>query len=248
MSQLKWLPVILITALITVPVQAEPVRTFFSLENQLPRWEQYEVGLTFNTFDQERGAQDTTFSETSVYARYGLLDDLAVVLEVPFLQIDPTPGNEESGLGDVELGFQLRAYEDIFGYPYFIPYVHVSFPTGDEDKNLGKGDVAITGGISYGSRINDLIDWVIDVSYEVNSDDDNILMVGHSYIWNVSDEFAILTEAAFVQSESDFVEDEYLIGGGINYNWTPELEMGLLVSVGSEDTESELDLRVSYSF
>jgi len=248
MSQLKWLPVILITVLIASPLKAEPIRTFFSVENQFPRWEQLEVGLEFNNIEQEVGFQDITYRETSLYARYGLLDNFAVLLDIPVAQSDVSPGDSETGIGDVGLGFQLRTYEDIFGYPYFIPYVTVTFPTGDEDKNLGQGDVALIGGISFGSTINDWIDWVIDLGYRVNSDEDNQVLIGHSYVWNVSDEFAILTEVAYRQEIEDMLDNEFLFGAGINYNWTPNVEMGLLASTGSESTESELNLRVSYSF
>lgn len=251
MSQMKWLPVILITTLLVSPTQAEPNRTFYSLENQLPRWEQLELGTNFETYERAIGPQEITYSEVSVYARYGLLDNLAVTFEVPAVNIDADPGETETGLGDVELGFQLRAYEDIFGYPYVVPYVNISFPTGDEDKGLGDGEVNFVGGISYGSRINDWIDWVLDVSYNVNSDEENQLRVGHSYVWNLSDDFAILTEVAYREVQQLTFggdDDEYLLAGGFNYNWTRDLEMGVSVAVGSGQTDVEVKARLSYSF
>jgi hypothetical protein len=248
MSHLKWLPVILLTALLTQTVQAEPSRTFYSLENQFPRWEQLEVGMDVSATEREVGFQDISYREVAVYARYGVFDNLAVALDLPFAQVDPDLSDTESGLGDMELRLQLRAYEDIFGYPFFIPYVNFSFPTGDEDKGLGDGDVAFTGGFSFGSKINDWIDWVIDLSYKVNSEDDNQFIVGHSYVWNISDDFALLTEVAFRQSELESLDDEVILAGGFNYNWNQNFEMGISVGVGSEDTSAEVKARISYSF
>lgn len=249
MSQMKWPPLILLTALLTPMVQAEPSRPFYSLENQLPRWEQLEVGVGYSLNESDFGNTKVDTSVASVYARYGLLDNLAMVASVPFVQFDPSGSDSESGLGDVELGFQLRAYEDIFGYPYFIPYINVSFPTGDEDKGLGSGDASFTGGISYGSKINNWIDWVLDVGYTVNSDIDNQIRVGHSYIWNVSEDFALITEVRYEQAAFDFLDDDVLLSGGFSYNWTPELQMAVSVAAGAQGaTDVEGYARLSYSF
>ena len=249
MSQMKWLPVIMITALVGLTANAEPSRTFYSLENQFPRWEQLEVGLTAEVSEQSIGRSDVDVTETSVYARYGLLDDLAVFVDIPILEVDPDFGDSETGLGDIELGFQLRAYEDIFEYPYFLPYVTMSLPTGDEDDGLGAGDPVYRGGISYGSTIHDWIDWVLDVSYQINPDDNNQLIVGHSYVWNLSDSFAILTEFLYREAELDLLDDDFLISGGFNYNWTRDLEMAVSVAGGLEGpTDLEGKARISYSF
>jgi hypothetical protein len=248
MSQLKWLPAILTTLLLVSTAQAEPIRTFYSIENQFPRWEQWEVGFDFTNTEREVGFSETTYREASIYARYGILDDFAVALSLPFAQFDPDMGSSESGPGDVELGFQLRTYEDIFGYPYFIPYLNISFPTGDDDKGLGAGDVALTGGMAFGSKIHDWIDWSLDLSYKINAEDDNQFVVGHSYVWNVSEEFGILTEVAFRQAENDLEDDEFIFAGGFNYNWSRDFEMGISVAFGSDNTDAEVNARVSYSF
>jgi hypothetical protein len=249
MSKMKWMPLPLLTVLIATIGTAEPVRTFYSLENQLPRWEQLEVGVDFEASELEVGPFDIDYMETSIYARYGLLDDLAVQIDIPFAQFDPGIGDSESGIGDVELEFQLRAYEDIFGYPYFIPYVNVALPTGDDDKGLGTGDTVVTGGIAYGSTIHDWIDWVLDVSYQINSDEDNQIKVGHSYVWNVSEEFAILTELYYEQASIDELDDDFIIAGGFSYNWSLNLEMALSVGAGVEGpTDVKGNARIAYSF
>lgn len=249
MSKHKWLPVTMMTALIATIVGAESNRTFYSLENRLPRWEQLEVGVEYHGSTLETGPFDVDTSEATVYGRYGLLDDLAVRVDLPYVQNDPDFGDSESGIGDMDLQFQLRTYEDIFGYPYFIPYVTVTLPTGDEDKGLGAGDATVTVGISYGSTINDWIDWVLDVSYRINSDLENQIIVGHSYVWNVSDDFGLLTEFYFEQAELDVLDDTAIVSAGFSYEWTQSLDIGLSFGYGVEGpTEAEGQFRVAYNF
>jgi hypothetical protein len=228
---------------------ADSQRPLFTYENAFPRWEQLEVGATVNYVETK-----TTFAEDSTtlmgpYVRYGLLENLAMRVDVPFASTDPEFGDSESGLGDVVVGFQLRAYEDIFGYPYFIPHVKASIPTGDEDKGLGEGDPVYTAGMSYGDKIYDFLSWVLDASYRINPDIDNQILLSTSILWHVSPDFTLLGEVRYEDSADNSDESLVLAVGGMSYNWTESLQMG--VHVGGAIT-GEVDMvsgfRLSYSF
>ena len=249
MSQSKWLPTILLSALMTSVVFADANRTFFTQENQFPRWEQLEVGVDFNRTETDNDFIETETSSTSLYLRYGLLDDLAVQANIPFNTYDADGSDSEAGLGDVSVELQLRAYEDIFGYPYFIPYFQIYFPTGSESKNLGSGDVTLQGGLAFGSKINDWISWSFDFGYRSNNDEDNQVIVGHSYVWEISEQFGLLTEVLYEQAVDSSSDDNVLLGGGFTYDWTPDLQMDIFVAGGMEGTtDVEANARVSYSF
>ena len=126
----------------------------------------------------------------------------------------------------------------------------VSFATGDEDLGLGAGEVTFKAGAAFGSKINDWISWSFDVGFKSNPDElDNQLIVGHSYVWEISEQFGLLTEVLYEQSAIPSLDDSILIGGGFTYDWTPDLQMDLFIAGGADGAKDvEANARVSYSF
>ena len=233
MSQLKRLMPLIFTGMFLSTVNAEPQRTNFTVENKFPLWEQFEMGAGYTGIgmdDDSFIAQDR--GRAYGYVRYGILDNLAVQLDIPYENVDLPAGGSESGLGDLDVEFQLRTYEDIFGYPYFIPHVSFTIPTGDEDKGLGVDGVAVKFGLSYGSTINDWIDWVLDASYVVIPDQNDQIELANSYVWNISDVFGLVTEVFYSDSIEDSDDSEVIITGGITYEWTESIQMDLSVGGG----------------
>lgn len=85
-------------------------------------------------------------SEVQAKVIYGIVDNLELELEVPYLWVkekeDGAETFNESGMGDVGLELKWRFYnEDDLS---FALKPAVAFPTGDSDKELG------TGNVSYG--------------------------------------------------------------------------------------------------
>lgn len=248
MISLKWMTTLLALGM-TLSVTAETQRTVFTVENQFPRWEQIEVGAVYNFRERATGFTSADIYEISPYIRYGFREHIALQLNVPYVEVDPTFGPSNSGIGDVSLTIQLRAYEDIFGYPYFIPHLTVTFPTGDEDKGLGAGDATVKAGISYGDKIYNHLSYVIDGSYRIRPDNDNQFIFSLSVLWHVSPQLDFILEARY-QDEGDFDEgDVFLFLGGMIYDWTENLQMGVHAGTGSSgDTDAIAQIRFSYTF
>jgi hypothetical protein len=249
MSHFKRLLLFVFSGFLLTSVYAESQRTLFSLENQFPRWEQFEVGAYY----QGSAANDDTFypdtSTSALFIRYGILDNLAVKLELPYVGYDFPTGANESGIGDMTVEFQLKPYEDIFGYPYFIPHVSFSLPTGDENKGLGVDGTTVILGIAYGSTINDWIDWVIDLSYKINPDFDDQMILANSYIWNLSEEFSLVTEVMYEEAILDGTDSKVLVTAGFSYDWTDSLQFDVNVGGGLTGPEDVIgQARFSYSF
>lgn len=191
------LGVVLVAAAVTA--QAEPIRTLLTRENQLPEKGQTELGLLANT--QQYEAQNN-FVE-SPYVRYGLFGNLAAYVAVPFHQtrVKQGFGDSQNGIGDATLGVDLLAYEDIFRFPYLLPHVEVAFPTGDEDKGFGAGDVSIRGGVTVGTKTWECVNWAVDVTGQhLTSNDPTLkadtIVVSGSLVWDLDEQFSLVTEVS----------------------------------------------------
>jgi len=249
MSHTKFLLALLPIGLFVSSARAESIRPLFSLENAFPRWEQFEVGVSYQAIERENGFIQDDRQTYSAYVRYGILDNFAVKLEVPYVNLDASPAGSESGIGDLAVEFQLRTWEDIFGYPYFIPYLRATIPTGDEDKGLGSEDSVVTAGLAYGDNISDELQWVLDFGYRVNPDEDNQFILANSYIYNVSDEFALLVEILYEEEIESDEESLVVLSGGFSYYWTQHLRMGAHLGGGiTGDVDIWSQFSLNYSF
>lgn len=249
MSHVKRLLPVLLSGIFLTTLYADSQRTLFSVENQFPRWEQFEVGAYYQGSQADNETFYPDVAVSGVFLRYGILDNLAVLLDIPYVGFDYPNGSEESGLGDMTLEFQLRTYEDIFGYPYFIPHVSFSLPTGDEDKGLGADGTTVVVGISYGSTINDWIDWVLDFSYRINPDYEDQMLLANSYIWNLSDDFALVTELLYEEAVVDGDDSTVLVAAGFSYDWTDSLQLDVHVGGGMTGPDDVIgQAKLSYTF
>lgn len=232
------IPVVCVCATLA---NAEPQRTALTTENKFPELGKVEVGYDFTNHEFDDGK--VRVHEGVV--RYGLVENLTARLHVPAVSADPDFGSKEQGIGDIQLGLDLRAYEDIFGYPYVIPHLDVSFSTGDEDKGLGTGENMFMFGVAIGTKTHDQYHWVLDVSYAANydakgGDEDDVFMVGLSWIWDVSERFSVSIEG-LVQDFQDTDNEPYLIGGGFAYKWTPNFQTRFFMG-GWQEQETGEDL------
>lgn len=216
-------------------VNTSPMRTTLTRENKFPDTGQAEVGGFFE--HEEVGDLDR--NSFGIYARAGLSEFVTVGAKVPFVDSD-LDGDSNSGIGDVELSLDLLAYQDIFQYPFVIPHIDVTLPTGDEDEGLGSGETITTIGLSIGTKVYDALTYVIDFAYafdggNVNADDDNIFMISGSLVWDISDRLAVLAEGR-VYEENKYDNTPYKAKGGMIYRFTRDVQLGVYGGVSSDET------------
>jgi hypothetical protein len=72
---------------------------------------------------------------------FGITDWLTGEVEVPFLAVDPDPGDRESGLGDVVLELKGAVSPDLVPFPLALG-LRATLTTGDEDRGLGGNNSA----------------------------------------------------------------------------------------------------------
>lgn len=228
----------------------EAQRALLTHENKYPELHQLELGYEF----RQREFEDFQFRTHSAQARFGVWENLTAILDVPWAQRDNDFGDDESGIGDVEFGLDLVAYQDIFGYPYVIPHVAASFSTGDEDEGLGTGETMYLFGVSIGTVVYEVLHYVLDVSFAQNydakaSEEDDALLVSLSLLWDLSDRFNVAAEGRVVDLQ-DTDDESYLIGGGFTYEWTENFQTGFFYGgwQESDDEDRVLSVRANYTF
>jgi len=220
-------------------VNTGPMRTTLSRENKYPEVGQFELGGFYENAEKDELEQDIY----GVYGRVGLWEFVTAEAVVPVVDAE-FEDESNNGIGDVVLKLDLLAFQDIFRYPFFIPHIDVSLPTGDEDDGLGTGETGVTIGMSIGTKVYDMLTYVIDIAYAMNNgddtsfDDDDIFYVSGSLVWDVSDRFALLTEGR-IYEENSYENYPYIIKGGAAYRVTPDVQIAGYGGVVQNDIETD---------
>lgn len=239
----------------------EAQRTALTVENRFPELGKLEVGGVFEAREfSDNGDHLTTVGP---YLRYGLINNLSVYGSVPYAQSDREWLDDGQGLGDVKLGFQLLAYEDVFEYPWVVPHAEVAFGTGDEDKGLGYGEDVYTLGISVGTKMYETVSFIADVSYAINGGYESGLVpdstlgahetidaviIGGSIVWDVSERFAVLAEGKLVQDNNTAEEQQpRYAAAGMVYRFTERFQLGGQVG-GWTDADGQTDIIVKGAY
>ncbi len=253
MSKLSLLAMTTVVACATI-ASAEPNRSYFTRENKFPELGQFELGATVDSKEFDAGK----IGEAAAYGRYGLIENLTANVRVPYRDIDPDFGDGDSGLGDVSLGLELLAYQDIFDYPYVIPHVDVSLETGDDETGLGAGETITTVGISAGTKTYEVLHWILDVSYLINGtnisedeDSDDLLKVSLALIWDVSDRFAWHLEGQVTDEDVEGSDQPAAFVGGFTYDWTESFVTSFYAGAGSDEgstPDAIAGAKASYTF
>lgn len=255
MSKKGWSAIVL-GMLVASSGYANPVRTMYTVENQFPEQMQIELGANgrhsdYNG-DDENFVVDRTEGWLSGYARMGLFDNLAAYAELPYGVIDPKQGNSNSGVGDVVIGFQFLAYEDIFHYPFIIPHLEARLATGDEDKGLGDKNNSVTCGVSVGSKMYDVLTLIVDAEYKFISEVTKNYRFSGSIVWDLDERFALLVEgyvASEERDEWDKIRHPLYGHGGMAYKVTEDLEIMAYGGVGKDGAPSvDANLKAAYTF
>lgn len=242
---------VLAAVLMAVGAEAETARTFALREDQRPAKGELELGVSGRYAEIKAALFEPRIDQytTDVQARYGLTDDVSLNLAVPFVMRDAEYGKDESGIGDVRLGFELVTYRDIFDYPYILPYAELRLPTGDEDKGLGAGDVTGDVGIALGSTAHRYWHFILDVRYMIVPNADNTWAVGLGLVHELSKKFAVSVEGQLRDKAAEERQRPKAVIGGMTYK--PTKNWALSVFAGAE-TDSRVEtvsgLKLNYTF
>jgi hypothetical protein len=182
--------------------------------------------------------------------RFGAARNLSVGLAVPYGFMDSEAGDSESGLGDITLNAELRAYEDVVGYPYVMPHANVALGTGDEEQGLGTGETLTTLGRAAGTTTYEIFHWVADARYTFHEEGENVASLSAAFIWDLGDAFAVHVEGRVTDEErGEGQEHPGLVVGGMSYEATENLTF-MAYGGGGKNTEQDViaAFKAAYSF
>lgn len=250
----RWAVGMMAAAVTAGVASAEPMRTVLSMENRLPDRKETEVGLSLNMRQYKDAAQDymendVDMKELVASVSYGVTRDFSLDLRVPGVSTSLGDADEETGVGDVSLGFRLRAFEEPYGYPYVIPHAAVTFPTGDEENGQGAGELGAWAGVAVGDQIWDCLDLALDLSYRFQ-DEGYFTLSGHA-AWALSEKFSVTLEARW-QDDEDSVSNRnsHIWLGGMTYKPTDLWMVGVYAGTSLDGDEKDTlgGVRVAYTF
>lgn len=262
MNKLYWVMAIALLSTAT-PGLAESIRTLFVKENRMPELHQFEVGAQY---DYQQFKEPDTFSSTDnkmrlntigPYARFGLLPDITVYGRAPYGIKKSDVYDSANGFRDLAVGVELLAYEYTYKYPWIIPYVEVTFPTGDKDEGLGLGEADGIFGVAVGTTTYDVLNWVLDGRYDSNVGDNGRFEGAAAIIWDISDKFAVLSEAKITEKAKNAAKDDVplFLNGGMAYrplenltiSWYGGYAFNTETTAGVEE-EGRASAKIAYSF
>jgi len=242
--------------------QSESVKTLWCKDNRVPELHAFEVGSRFDYIQYDESPSVPALSwrrkETTVtpYARYGLLENITAYSTIPvgFNRSDKV--GDANGLRDITMGIELLAYEFTYKYPWVMPYVEISAPTGDEDKYLGQGNWDGVFGTAVGTTVHDIYHYVLDGRYNVegkwndNTNNDGVFTLASAFIWDVGPRFSVFAEGKVTSEDIPAKSGVPLYGnGGMSYKFTDSLVLNWYGGASANTTErGHAGMKVAYSF
>jgi len=256
-------------ALLSAPLlaESESQRTLYVRENRFPDLHKLEIGsfVSYQQLDEYFLSQidkrsyggylvnkNDRRSDTTVtpYARYGLFENLTVYSRVPIDFVSSDVKGSKAGLNDLAVGMELLAYQDTCQYPWVVPYVEVTFPTGDANNHMGCGKVDPIFGVAVGTVTFDQYHWILDGRYDANIVSDGRFEGAGAFIWDISQQFSFLAEAKVTEKASGSQKDvPVYFNGGLCYKPAEGLSVNLYggTSVNAEENGHGA-VKIAYNF
>jgi hypothetical protein len=250
--------------------QSESMRPLFTRENRFPEKGKAEVGafVGYAQYDEYFVSQidpksyqgtfvnknaDPKLKSTTVepYAKYGLLENLTVYSRVPFsVNQSDAKNSTKSGFNDIAVGAELLAYEYTYKYPWVIPYVEVTVPSGNDKEHMGIGKLDAIFGAAVGTTTFDKYTWILDGRYDCNVGDNGRFEGAAAFIWDLSDRFSVLAEAKVTEKDPGSTKDVPLyFNGGMCYKPVENLSVNIYGGTSANAEENgHGTLKVAYSF
>ncbi len=201
----------------------QPLQEVFQSDLVYPQ-EQGELQLTFSPeYDDGDEFQQWIFPVT---VEYGLTDAFQIELEWSALVYhDPDDEDATAGIGDLSIG-ALYSWMGIGGLPLHAAMaLEIGIPTGDEDKELGEGELAVEPIVilAWDLPIRSNTQVFLNVGAEIsNSDEEAFVNLG----------FFTPVGNAVLTTEWNWNDEEHYFTPGLVWQPYEDWELGLGIPIG----------------
>ncbi len=267
MKKISLLAVLFAMTALPLMAESESVRTLYTRENRFPDLGKIELGtyVTYQQLDEYFINQvdakcyknyyvpdGSKRSDTVVtpYLRYGLFENLTVYSRVPIDFVSSDVKGSKTGFNDIALGMELLAYEYTYKYPWVVPYIEVTLPTGDDNNHMGLGKVDPIFGVAVGTTTFDKYHWTLDGRYDANVTKDGRFEGAASLVWDLSDQFSVLAEAKIMEKSPGSTKDvPVYFNGGFAYKPVDQLSVNLYAGTAVNSEENgHGSVKIAYNF
>jgi len=118
---------------------------------------QHILATSFDV-DRQPGSNDRAVELTFIqeWPLFGMTHQIGFALPYGFSR---SGGNDENGLGDMQLDYRYQVYYDEPSLTGFAPRLSVILPTGDEVKGFGEDTVGLDVNLPFSTMVSD--DWFV---------------------------------------------------------------------------------------
>lgn len=236
-AMLKSFWIFFILILICIPTEGFAQRPFLATEKAVPtEMKRYvlEAGLTLNRFssDEKRSALKGTL-------RYGLIHNLEIALEIPYLFVD-SGASEKNNLGDLSLKTKIRFLKGRVANPLSISgQMIIKFPTAGENTLLQTTGVVDVGFLAIASKKIAPVTAHINLGYAFIGNPDNSnrsdqISYSLGLEFDVMDTpLKVITEVfGYNEIEGSDTDDQLNVLSGFSYRASPELSLDAALGIG----------------
>lgn len=163
-----------------------------------------------------------------INVNYGREENDQWKIGIPVLEIDPHPGEEHWGIGDIQLGWKYRFLEeDEHGFQASI-YPQPLLPTGQEDFGLGNGRLELFLPVSVGKHfLDDQLFVYAEAAHNVVFEDvdRDTWFFGVAAEWQISEKLEFVGEIADLVVPQSVGPDEPFFNLGFNYQFAKHVAL-----------------------
>jgi len=204
--------------------------------------------------DSEGVSVKATAAEAAATLSYGILENLDLVLSLPYLwgkeKVDDVTVYDENGIGDAALESKWRIFEKE-GFSLALK-PGISFPTGDDDKELGTGKI---GGQIFLIATEEVGSWAFhgNLGYIRNENDadelKNLWHVSLAAQYEVVKDLNLVANIGMERNADDEADDDpAFVIGGIIYSVNENFDIDCGVKYGLTDSESDISALAGVAF
>lgn len=183
---------------------------------------------------------------------YGITERIEFSIEIPYMFHDPEDGENENGIGDINIVAKFLLIEEGEKNPAFTIKGVVKTDSGDEDKGLGSGDWDYSLVLAASKTIGDFqLHGMLGYTFVGDNDDDNIrdiYLYGIAVDYGLTENLHLVAEVAGNRHPDRTSDDDPASGlVGATYKVSEHLTLDAGVRFGFNDAMPDWNTTIGMS-